>query len=175
MGWLNRLSNLFRRDRMDRELKEELEFHLEARERDNLRAGMTEVAARYDARRRFGNATAAKERAHEVNIVAWMETLRRDLVYALRGLKNSPGFTLVADSDAGAGVWREYRGIHGGEWSAVQASSVSRSGAAAFDLVCSRKIVCDAQGLFDRDYLEFQRQTRRRLNRLRLSTKILPL
>ena len=161
MGWLNRLSNLFRRDRMDRELKEELEFHLEARERDNLRAGMTEVAARYDARRRFGNATAAKERAHEVNIVAWMETLRRDLVYALRGLKNSPGFTVVSiltlalGFGANIAVFTVVRGVllrplpFPEPERLLSLSAQAREGS-----------FVTAQGIFDRGYLAFQRQTR---------------
>lgn len=96
MGWLNRLSNMFRRDKMSAELDEELEFHLEARRRDNLNAGMNDEAAAHDATRRFGNAALAKERAHEANIVLWIETIGRDLRCALRSLRKSPGFTVVA-------------------------------------------------------------------------------
>jgi hypothetical protein len=61
VSWLNRLSNLLRREDLRRELNEELQFHIDARVRDNLNAGMTEEAARRDARRRFGNWTFAKE------------------------------------------------------------------------------------------------------------------
>lgn len=124
MGWLNRLSNMFRRDKMDAELDEELEFHLEARRRDNFNAGMNEETATHDATRRFGNAALAKERAHEANIVMWIETIGRDLRYALRSLRRSPGFTVVAMLTFGAGVWREHRCVHGGEWSAVPASPI---------------------------------------------------
>ena len=59
--WL-RLKTLFLRKKLDRELEEELAFHLSMREERNLAAGMEANDARYSARRQFGNKTSWKER-----------------------------------------------------------------------------------------------------------------
>jgi predicted permease len=93
---LNRFCNLFRRDKVDEDIEEEFRFHIEARARHNLDAGMKADAARHNARRRFGSATLAKERAHEMNIILPLETIGRDLRYALRQLRRSPGFAVTA-------------------------------------------------------------------------------
>jgi predicted permease len=104
MSWFNRFSNLFRREKLDDELDEELQFHLDARVRDNQEAGMNAEAARQDASRRFGNATLAKERAHEMNIALSIEAVGRDLRYALRSLRKSRGFAMVATLTLSLGV-----------------------------------------------------------------------
>ena len=96
MNWWLRLLNLLRPNRLDRELDEELQFHLDSRIRDNLALGMTPRAACADARRRFGNRTLAKERTHEMNIIVPLETIGQDLSYAFRSLRKSAGFTAIA-------------------------------------------------------------------------------
>jgi putative ABC transport system permease protein len=96
MGWIDRLRNLAGRGELDREIDEELRFHLDARVRDNRRAGMSADEARLDAIRRFGNRGLAKELTREKDTFAWLESLGRDIAYAVRSLRRSPGFAAVA-------------------------------------------------------------------------------
>ncbi len=96
MPWLTRFSNLFRRRALDRELDEELQFHLDARTRDNMRAGMSAEHASADAARRFGNRPLVRERAREANVLAWLESFLQDLRHGGRMFVKNPGFTAVA-------------------------------------------------------------------------------
>lgn len=61
-----RLLCLVRRGRLNRELEEEMQFHLDMKARQNHEAGLADLEAQYAARRQFGNATLLKERSTEV-------------------------------------------------------------------------------------------------------------
>jgi len=91
-----RLRVLFKPKQLDRDLEDEVAFHLAMREHKNHAQGMDEREAGYAARRQFGNSTAVKERTREMWILTSLETLRRDFTYALRTLTKKPGFTAVA-------------------------------------------------------------------------------
>jgi len=91
-----RLRALFFRREMDEELQAELRSHLEMQARKNLSAGLTPQEARRQARLQFGGFESAKEECRDARGVNFVETLSRDLRYAFRGFRRTPGFTAVA-------------------------------------------------------------------------------
>ncbi len=99
MVWIRelgrRLSVLFRRDRFDRDLEEEMQFHLDTQAEENRRHGMDTAEARNAAKRQFGNFTLLKEAAMEMWGWGSIERLVQDLRYAARMLRRNRGFTMV--------------------------------------------------------------------------------
>jgi hypothetical protein len=93
--WLQ-VKGLFRRRQMHREMADELEFHLEQLRAKLLREGVAEEDVEAEVRRRFGNAGRWQERLRELWQVRWVENFARDMSFAARLLRKSPGFTAVA-------------------------------------------------------------------------------
>lgn len=98
-----RPSSLFRPP-VDREVDDELEFHLEMRAREYEARGLDPAAARVAARKNFGDLEAArrscrriaKGRDRDERRREWWGELRQDTVFALRPMGKSRGFTAVA-------------------------------------------------------------------------------
>jgi putative ABC transport system permease protein len=85
-----------RRDQFDRELAEEMRFHLEMKAEEYLAAGMAPEEARLAARRQFGNETQLRETSRETWGFVMLENFLQDIRFGARVLVKHKGFTAVA-------------------------------------------------------------------------------
>ena len=91
-----RFRSLFRGTRVERELDDELRFHVEEHTRELTARGMSPAEARTAALRAFGGVEQIKESVRDTWHVRLVRDLAQDLRYAARTLRHAPTFSVVA-------------------------------------------------------------------------------
>ncbi len=99
-----RLRALFSRASVEQELDDELRFHIEREAEKYERQGMLHEAALRRARLEFGGVEQVKEASRDMRGIARLESIVRDLRYAMRSLKSRPAFTLTVIATLALGI-----------------------------------------------------------------------
>ena len=88
MSMGSRIANVFRGDRLNREIDEELESHVAEAVEQGRDPG--------EARRALGRMTQHQQQSHDAHVLAWLDTLRADIIFGWRQLKNHKVTTFAA-------------------------------------------------------------------------------
>src|SRR5436305_14232888 len=84
-----RLRSILRRGRVEQELDEELQFHLEHKIEEGIARGLSPRAARNEALRAIGGLEQRKEEIRDTRRVHWLTDFVDDTRYAIRSLRRS--------------------------------------------------------------------------------------
>jgi len=104
MAWHHRILNIFRSDRVSRDIQREIDFHIAERVDDLVRGGMPVEEARRRARRQFGNEGTQGEETRRMDIAEWVQSVAGDARYAVRALLRSPVFAVVTVASLALGI-----------------------------------------------------------------------
>ena len=108
MSLWSRISYLGRRSQFDRELEDEIRFHIETRAEELQDEGIPAQEALARARREFGPRARSAEDSRAAWRFQWLEDFWRDLVYGTRAFAKAPSFTAVSILSLGIGVGATY-------------------------------------------------------------------
>lgn len=92
------------RDRFEREMRDEVSFHIEARAADLAREGLSPADAMRRARMEFGTVDAVKDDCRQSRGMRWLDEFNNDVRYALRLMAKAPGFTAAAVVSLALGI-----------------------------------------------------------------------
>lgn len=143
MAAFRRLANLFRQSRVNRDIADELESHIDLRVEANLAAGMKPPEARRDALMRFGNLTSTREHVNSADAALTVTGIWRDVRYAARQLRKAPGFTFTVMATLAIGI-----GVNIAVYSSMDAVVLRPLAVPAFDRVVA---VAEQQQRGERD------------------------
>jgi putative ABC transport system permease protein len=154
---LNRVHALLKRVRHDGDLDEEIRAHIDLLAAENERRGMSPTEARYAARRAFGAIEPMKEVYRDRQRLRWLDVFRQDLRFAIRSLRRSPGFALMATLTLALGI-----GVNTAIFSLVDAVLVRELPYAQADrLVWAWSVRPENEGPFNiADFIEYRDRNR---------------
>lgn len=99
-----RVRAVFFRDRENRELEEELGFHIDMETDANIRRGMSPANARRQAILRLGGRSRVREATRDARGVRWLQAVIQDARYGIRGIRANPVFAVSLVLTLGLGV-----------------------------------------------------------------------
>ena len=96
--------NLLRRDRVERELDDEIEGYADLLVEEKVAQGMSRDDARRAALQEIGRVHVVKDQVRDVRVSAWLDALRQDVRFGVRTLTRRPGFAAIAVLTFGVGM-----------------------------------------------------------------------